>query len=150
MSDDAGAASRREGEQARPMEVLLGDVPNQLRLSDPSPRDRPSQIVASLLQEGLKASVPLELDVYSDDGARLIQFLTDLSNQSWTGWDEPKSWESLEHALGMTWVWRPMGHAIVDVKLYDPDKRWRASGSVTVPSGALESMGAQIRRFLGR
>jgi hypothetical protein len=81
-------------------------------------------------------------------GPSIADFFRSLA-EDWRGWSEPKNWETNDYAIRLAATHDGLGHISLQVELgraAQPDG-WRATATLKLDAGALESIAHQAARF---
>jgi hypothetical protein len=108
-------------------------------------------ITATIDTEGLHASTRVEAH-YANAFDELAAFLDDLAD-NWRGWEGPKSYDSLEHDLGLVARHDGVGHVVLTVTLRGPHPPYTWTVNVEIVTDPGEQMlqaAAEARVVLAR
>jgi hypothetical protein len=97
-----------------------------------------------LASSGIHARAEIEGDILGI-GATLFRSMAD----DWSGWIEPKTWESLEGTLRYTATCDRTGHVICSVELRQglQPTPWKAEVPLTFEAGQLARLSTQVSAF---
>ena len=99
--------------------------------------------MARLVGEGVDVAVP----VFHLEGDRLDTFFAELA-RDWRGWEDERTWCSLESALALSVMIERAGKVVFVVELRDsPAFTWRMAAKLAVENGQLDALSRDAAAF---
>jgi hypothetical protein len=97
----------------------------------------------------LKATVERAYLIPEEQEAdHLVDFFEAIANLHWSGWEDVKTWSSLEGNLSLRATWHKTGSATLQASLNPEGQLWRAEGTIELDNIALERVGPEARSAL--